>query len=234
MSMTESEKKFGAEMFQFFKELGNSEFWKKVTAGENVNHKFNMNGNLDDGTPVMIEGDLNVGAKVSVEDETGVAAPIKDGEYIVKVGEDQIKIKVVGGLITETPEMAAGTPPEETEQQKNNMEERLKAIEAKLAEIETKSATPADTAQKLEETSNELKNITVKMSKEIEDLKAKNATLETQNTELINDGKKLFAKIDEVLNSPAGKSLFSSDEDKNKEKKNADAMSEFRRKNGLI
>jgi DNA-binding transcriptional MerR regulator len=170
------------------------EDFKKFVFGEenkpNEKQKFEMNGTLEDGTPVMIDGEKpSVGVAVNVQNSEGEIAPIMDGEYLVKVGEETFTIKCIGGLIAES------TVPTEEEKPQNENQEQM--ANEKIAELETRIAALEGNGGKSEsamEEATKVREITVKMSSEIEALKK-------ENTELKEKAVKVFESVEKFLST---------------------------------
>lgn len=174
------------------------EDFKKFVFGEepkpNDKQAFTMNGTLEDGTPVMIDGDMpQVGVPVMVQNADGEVAPIPDGEYIVKVGDQSFTIKCIGGQIAEStaPEAPATPPTENNPNQEQMANEKIAELEARIAALE--GGAKAETAM---EEANKVREITVQMSSEIEALKKENA-------ELKDKAVKMFDSVEKFLSAPA-------------------------------
>ena len=199
---------------------------KKFAFGEtkpNEKQAFAMNGTLEDGTPVMIDADMpNVGVKVIVQNADGVEAPIADGEYTVKVGEQSIKIKTVGGVITEaeTPEAPVGEPQPNNEEMAN---EKLTALEQRISALE-ESMKSAPQAEKVEAATNEVREITVKMQSQID-------LMNKENGELKIALQKSLEGIEKELNTPATPPTHTPAESTLTREQR---MAEFRKSQGLI
>lgn len=179
------------------------EDFKKFVFGEETKkpeekQKFAMNGTLDDGTPVMIEADVpNIGVPVMVQNSDGEVAPIADGEYIVKVGEESYTIKCIGGKISEStaPESPATDAKTQEPKQEEMANEKIAELEARISALE--GGAKVETA--MEETS-KVREITVQMSSEIEALKK-------ENSELKEKAVKVFESVEKFLNAPEKKPI---------------------------
>lgn len=191
--------------------------------------KFSLEGTLEDGTMVEIDLDMPVvGAMVMAISTDGVQSPIADGEYVVKIGDASYKIKTVGGYIAESdaplekpeevpaPEAMPAEMP--TAPQTENMaNEKLNELEARIKSIEEAMGSKADTS-KMEESSNAVKEITVKMQSQID-------LLSKENGELRESSKKLIEGIEAILNKPASAPTHKAPE----KKVNNVSLDEFRK-----
>lgn len=191
--------------------------------------KFSLEGTLEDGTMVEIDLDMPIiGAMVMAISTDGVESPIADGEYVVKIGDASYKIKTVGGYISESdaplekPEEAPApeaapveTPP--APQVENMANEKLTELEARIKSIEDAMGSKADSS-KMEESSNAVKEITVKMQSQID-------SLSKENSELRESSKKLIEGIEAILNKPAVAPTHKSPE----KKVNNVSLSEFKK-----
>lgn len=191
--------------------------------------KFSLEGVLEDGTMVEIDLDMPVvGAMVMAISTDGVQSPIADGEYVVKIGDASYKIKTVGGYIAESdaplekpeevpaPEAMPAEMP--TASQTENMaNEKLNELEARIKSIEEAMGSKADTS-KMEESSNAVKEITVKMQSQID-------LLSKENSELRESSKKLIEGIEAILNKPASAPTHKAPE----KKVNNVSLDEFRK-----
>jgi hypothetical protein len=170
--------------------------------------KFSLEGVLEDGTMVEIDLDMPVvGAMVMAISTDGVESPIADGEYTVKIGEASYKIKTVGGYIAESDaplekpeEVAPVEVPVEAPVEAGNNEiemakEKINELEARIKTIEEKMGAKVD-SEKMEEENKAVREITVKMQSQIEEL-AK------ENNNLRESSKKLIEGIEAILNKPA-------------------------------
>lgn len=172
--------------------------------------KFSLTGTLEDGTVVEIEAEMpTVGTSVSAVATDGTMSPIADGEYIVKIGEATYKIKTVGGMIAESdaplekPEEApveeaapvAEVPVEAGNNEIEMAKEKINELEARIKTIEEKMGAKVD-SEKMEEENKAVREITVKMQSQIEEL-AK------ENNSLRESSKKLIEGIEAILNKPA-------------------------------
>lgn len=196
--------------------------------------KFSLEGTLEDGTMVEIDLDMPiVGAMVMAISTDGVQSPIADGEYVVKIGDATYKIKTVGGYIAESdaplekPEEAPveeAAPVEETaapvEAGNNELEmakEKINELEARIKTIEEKMGAKVD-SEKMEEENKSVREITVKMQSQIDNLSK-------ENNELRESSKKLIEGIEAILNKPASAPTHKAPE----KKVNTVSMDEFRK-----
>ena len=164
--------------------------------------KFMMNGTLDDGTPVMIDGDKpTIGAIVTVMSTEGVESPIADGEYIVKIGEESVTIKTSNGAITESSVKAIEDELKPEEPKAEEMaNEKITEIENRLKALEEGATAKAD-ATAVEAQSNEVREITVKMQSQID-------ALTSENKELRDNTKKMIDSVELLLNKPIEKPTY--------------------------
>lgn len=169
--------------------------------------KFSLTGTLEDGTVVEIEAEMpTVGTSIVAVSTDGTKAPIADGEYIVKIGETSYKIKTVGGMVSESdaplekPEEAPvveeapapeATPPAANEIAMTN--EKLAELEARVKSLEDGKS---EDKSKMEESSNAVKEITVKMQSQID-------AVAKENEILRDSSKKLIEGIEAILSKPA-------------------------------
>lgn len=183
------------------------------------NQAFAMNGSLDDGTKVMIDGDKpTVGIKVMVEATDGTASPIADGTYKVKISEtESIMIVTKDGVITES-EMPEEKPAEEPKPETEQMAtEQLAALEQRIASIEEALKAKGD-AQEMSENTEKVREITVQMSKQIENLTK-------ENSELKDTNKKIVEAFDKFMATPQTPATHKPEE-------TIDTVMEFRKKFG--
>lgn len=179
-------------------------------AEPNPSKKFSLEGVLEDGTMVEIDLEMPViGAMVNAMSTDGVMSPIADGEYTVKIGDATYKIKTVGGYIAESdaplekPEEAPAPEAEPVveapvEAGNNEIEmakEKINELEARIKTIEEKMGAKVD-SDKMEEENKAVREITVKMQSQIEEL-AK------ENNNLRESSKKLIEGVEAILNKPA-------------------------------
>lgn len=160
--------------------------------------KFSGELILKDGTPIIINGDLDVGAKVDVNGPDGIM-PLPDGNYELETGQI---ITVEKGLITdivdqvETPENPDVEKPIEVEEAKPVDEPEAKPDEEKPAE-----ETPEDPMKKIEDKLSELEQ-------KIKELEAKTAQLSSDNENLSKDLKDGNEKINLDIETIKQKASF--------------------------
>lgn len=134
-----------------------------------------------DGVTMELPNGLNVDSEVFVENEEGELVPIQDGEY--QIGD--VTIVVVGGVIAEIKQADINEPTEEP-------------IEEPISEeMQTEEPETLETEEPTEPTTEEPETNT-----EVEELKAKIATLEQEKAELEAKIADLEAKLSEPIEEP--------------------------------
>ena len=161
-----------------------------------------------DGVTMELPNGLNVDSEVFVENEEGELVPIQDGEY--QIGD--VTIVVVGGVIAEIKQADINEPTEEP-------------IEEPISEeMQTEEPETLETEEPTEPTTEEPETNT-----EVEELKAKIATLEQEKAELEAKIADLEAKLSEPIEEPI-EEVFKAVEPKKDGKNAIDFTTYFKRK----
>lgn len=160
--------------------------------------KFQANARLEDGTELVIEGDLAEGTKVYVITEE-VNIPLPDQTYTLDSG---IMITVVDGAITDITEKPEEPVEDEMEEPpaETPAEQPTDDIAAKIMDLESRLG-------KLEELVNSLSASQTEIKNQNEELQKQNELLSSEKTELtekVNDFEIKLSKMDGA--EPAKKS----------------------------
>jgi len=143
--------------------------------------KFQGELTLKDGTQIIVDGDLAVGAKVSVQSPDGLME-LPDGSYELESGQI---ITVEKGLITDIVEQVE--TPEEPDQEPPVVEEEAKTPPAEEPKEETPPAEEAPPAEDLKTLATKIAELEAK----IKELEAKTSNLSSETEKLTSETEKL-------------------------------------------
>lgn len=140
---------------------------------------------LKDGTPIVLDGDLAVGVKVSVNGPDGMI-PLPAGSYELEGG--QIITVDADGVVTdiveqvETPETPDTNQPVEPETETETVEETVPPTETEEPEVETEMPMP-DMMKIIEELTSKISEL----EKKIGELETKTEGLSSESTNLTSE-----------------------------------------------
>lgn len=122
-------------------------------AGEGAEDASKIEGELKDGTKVIIYGDIAEGSKISVVQGDGTELPAPDGEHVMK---DGTTITAKGGMIAtvSAPEAQAADGDDDkfdAQKEHTSLAERVKVLEDKLNSAATENT---KMAKQIEESKN--------------------------------------------------------------------------------
>lgn len=123
--------KFQAEVAQTAPPADNSK------EAQDLNAPAQNQVTLQDGSVLIVDGDLAVGSKVSVLNTDGSLAVAPDGEYTTQDGQSVV---VMNGLIQEVATAAEEAQDQEAPMAMAELVKRLEAIESKFAAIKKENS----------------------------------------------------------------------------------------------